>query len=423
MVLRLVALLFGVFVFASAFPSAAQDTIYVRTSCQGAPTPCYTSVYGATIWAKNRSTGPPAADAPLLIDIGPGEYLFAVCDGFGNTTLRGAGTESSGGSYTKIWTGGQFNYALSGANCENVTFQKMTIGDAADLYSLAWQAAGDTIWEDVELQGRNWTWYDACTNNNKAIHYFFDSTSITFALGSEGVRVACSELWWYGGGIRVVSDASQPPVDASLTAVLVTGNGDFRLIGSKIHVVANWGPATSLGNVIGVRVQRSGGEDASVFGPVDPNFPSGHGVFHMHGSTLSVDAMTMSNTEVVGINTSEDAHAHTPGATFELVPPASGDGYATRISVDHQLGGHADSPYTWPAGTRPPTGLAETNNFASHHGYDLWTETDCDALGRCPGPLSSTESHLMIYEPNLCTAAGNPWLDSKTGRCRNNPGP
>jgi len=418
-----IALLAAAFVLGAAFPSAAQDTIYVRTSCAGQPTPCYTSVYTATNWAKNRSTGPPANDAPLLIDIGPGEYQFAICADFGNTTLRGAGTESSGGPYTKIWAAGAFNFSLAGSTCENVTFQRMTIGDPIDLYALAWQAAGNTVWEDVELQGHRWSWYDGCTNNNKGLHYFFDSSATTFALGSEGFRVACSELWWFGGGIRMVSDPNEPPVDDPVTGVFVSGNGDLRVIGSKIQVVADWGPSTGLGTVIGVRVQRSGGEDPSAFGPLDPSFPSGHGTFHMHGTTLSVDATSMSGTEVVGIRALEEGHAHTPGAAFELLPPAAGDGSALRVSVDHTLGGHADSPFTWPASTKPPTGLTETNGFSSHHGYDLWTETDCDPQGRCPGPLSSAESHLMIYDPNLCTGTGNPWLDAKTGRCRNDAGP
>ncbi len=435
---RWIALLFGAFVFALAIPSAAvpdpdDDIVYVRTTCPQGQQDCFQGTQGiqfATTWAEMRSSGPPENDPPLLIDIGPGVFGPFFCDELGNTTLRGVGVESRGGSFTKVTTGGIFNFVVAGGDCRNVTFQSMTIGDGSDdQYSLAWRASGDTVWEDVELQGRTWTWFDRCINNDSAgLHYFFDSTATTTEMNTEGFRVACSELWWYGGGIRVTSKLSVAPVESNLTGVLVAGNGDLRVIGSKIHVVADWGPSVSLDSIVGVRVQQSGGTDASI-GTVAPDFPSGHGSFHLHGSTLVVDARAMANSSVVGIQVSEEGHAHTPGAVFDLIPPSSGNGSARRVAlVDLELTGHADSPYTWPDRTLPPTGLVELyEGFGSigegSDGFDLWTETDCDPLGRCPAPVSSSESHLMVYEPSLCTGVGNPWLNATTGRCRNDAGP
>jgi hypothetical protein len=339
--------------------------------------------------------------------------------------MRGVGTVASGGSYTRF--ANSFPYVVDGSSCENVTFQDMTIGDDSMLYAVAWKNLGDTIWENVELQGSGWSWYDACwANGSIGLHYFFDSQATTLALGqAEGFQVACSEFWWYGGGIRFVSDPSVSPSETEVTGIEVTGNGDLRVIGSKIHVVANWGSSESVGAITGVRVRQSGGTDASFGFPVDPAFPSGHGTFHMHGTTLVVDGTGQPGSHIVGISVTEEGHAHTPGAGFDLLPPA--DGTVERVFVDHSEGGHADSPYEWPERHVVPTiALEDGSGFSTHHGFDLWTETDCDALGRCPGPIASAESHLMIYEPDFCDATsspGNPWLDTVTGRCRNDSTP
>ncbi len=64
----------------------------------------------------------------------------------------------------------------------------------------------------------------------------------------------------------------------------------------------------------------------------------------------------------------------------------------------------------------PPASTTETNVLFTEDGQDTFVETDCNADGDCSG---GSESHLMVYNASLCTDPANPWLDTITGRCRN----
>jgi hypothetical protein len=45
---------------------------------------------------------------------------------------------------------------------------------------------------------------------------------------------------------------------------------------------------------------------------------------------------------------------------------------------------------------------------------------DC-SMGDCNG--GGVESHLMVHNPTACAGLGNEWLDTVTGRCRNDTTP
>ena len=79
-------------------------------------------------------------------------------------------------------------------------------------------------------------------------------------------------------------------------------------------------------------------------------------------------------------------------------------------------GATIQAPFLWQSGSMPPAGTTEATTLWVEDGRDLYVETDCNADGNCAG---GTESHLMVSNPTLCISPGDPWLDTVTGRCRN----
>jgi len=240
-------------------------------------------------------------------------------------------------------------------------------------------------------------WYDedATCEDSKPLHYFFGSrvTALGNAAFNWGFSARCAEHWFFGG--ELMAKLASGESGASQTAVLVAGEGDFRLFGTAVR--SNTGAASS-GALYHPLASGSGGAHAVLV--LDG------GTFHAHGSILNVSADGSSaSSDVTALGAASSATlAHTPGTAF-VVKPGGGGGTGTRIA---DPGGKVQSPFLWPPGTSPPAAV-------STQGSDAFVETDCGSGG---GSCSSgSEPHLMLYATS-CSGSGGPWFDTVTGACR-----
>lgn len=409
-----------------ASPAAATldpdaEVVYLRKDC-GTLANCETDLIGLQTWIYG--TRQPDEQAPLLVDIGPGDFQgpFRCQDGNGWITLRGAGREQ-----TRILSapaGGPdalesaVDVVLPGG-CTHLNFEDLAlVGKRLGVY---WQGDGVSTWTDVDIIGgtpfdqgplinSSIGWWDGgnigCTETEPPpsipLHFFFNTRVI--ARGGNptiGFIVHCGEHWFYGGEIVSTQEAPAPQAIYEATGVKVEPWGDFRAFGASIRANIGDSPGQAYDVPIrGVQVKKNG-------------------TFHMHGGIVNADASDaafFNATSVVGLEVAADALvAHTPGTAFFVQSAAFGT--ATRL-----LGAApaARSPFLWPPGDDPPANASLASpQVVSVQGADLYVERDCDASGDCDG--SGTEPHLMVYSEH-CTAGGS-WFDIVTGRCRNDVAP
>ncbi|MDJ0789935.1 MAG: hypothetical protein QNK05_24325 [Myxococcota bacterium] len=396
----LVPLLSTLGVLAVATPSGAQSTALLRSDCTGL-SDCFTDMASLLSWTWG--TRQPDAAAPLLIDIGAGEFGPFDCpdsgvpaDPNGFVTVRGAGPET-----TRIYQALGFNiFDITGAvnlqNCTQVNFESLTI--ASESVGIVWNGTGTSRWSNIDVVAGGegvYTagWIEGTDGGahlcRPSLHYWFGSTirALGGALTNTGYYVndACAEHWFYGGEIEARMDGavSTPAVNRAIQM----NRGDMRVFGSALrsHPGAYTGAVT-------------GGYAGVVVGTPDP------AVFHMHGGIINANSVGSTvAVDATALVASASSIAHTPDTAFVVKVGAAG-GTATRAS------GHPDaisSPFLWEAGSTPPAVL-------SVDGEDLFVETDCDADGDCEN--ADDEPHLMIYR---ASCGASPWFDAVTGRCRN----
>lgn len=371
---------------------------FVRKKC-GALAPCFGTIADLVTWIGDRV---PRPDAPLLVDVGPGDWARIDCIGYGDTTFRG-----SGRLQTRVGAiPGNPSAGVYASGCDNVEFHDMTI--YGSIWGVFWQGAGRSVWVDVDVVSDSIGWYDFCSGSSSpeplSVHYWFGSRVLSTAAGTYGIGYlsSCGENWLYGSEVAVLGSASSPAGIEGYTGIDLSGSGDVRLFGSTVRVVPK---ADFSCQGTGCEDRASGvrlGTDT-----VGAAIPPGDGVFHMHGGIVSVDAAAVPGATAVGIEVGGSGLAHAPDTAFSLKP---GTGGAVR-----RLDGAAQSPFQWPAGAAPPAAGA----LASEDGQDTYVETDCGAGGDCEG--GGAETHLMIYNETLCGSA-DPWFDATTGRCRNDTG-
>ncbi len=256
---------------ASAGAPTSAAVVYVRKNCTGIAN-CFTSLshqpwpapnpYNPDCltldklanWIKHCKV--PTQANPLLVDIGPGDFPGFTCFGWGHVTFRGSGrdqtriiTPDTSGPNTNILRTAVWGRTdpFSGAPCNDLAFQDLTISDVGEnpsgpgLYSVIWDNAGTSYWTNVEMIAQV-TWYDGCPEtatdpNNRAHHDFYSSSAFGKPSQASSFKVACSQLWWYGGEISAIGDPSSTDWPGAAIGVSVAGTGELNVFGSPIRVV------------------------------------------------------------------------------------------------------------------------------------------------------------------------------------------
>lgn len=342
----------------------------------------------ATGWIWNTRSPSPSASAPLLVDIGPGEFGAFECEDGGHVTLRGSGREISVLSA---------EIAADIKNCDDLSF--IALGFHGTRYAVRWDETGTSSWSNVDLfvTGSNtfsYTagWFDGCDpETDRSVHYFHGSrvrneggeTSTTVGYDSE-----CGETWFFGGEIMVVVSNEGTAFENGVGVSVGGFAGEFRAFGTAIRV-------SSVGDTDNLTGIKIGGASSIV---------------HLHGSVVNVakDPADTSSDSVYSIEATAAGFIHTPGTAYVI----KGNGGDTR-RIKNSSGATIQAPFLWQSGSYPPMAANENNVVKSKKGQDIWVETDCDSTGNCN---AKSDPHLMIYTAGC--GASNPWFDVVTGACR-----
>ena len=332
------------------------------------------------IWATRN----PSASAPLLVDVGPGQFGSFDCNGGSHVSVKGAGRE-----HTIL----RSTFAVDVVDCDQLAF--IDIGLHGERYAINWIGLGEASWSNVDALGLGLdgiatvAWNDAgCLPGTKSLHYFHGSRLRT--VGARPVIVSvffssCAETWFFGGEIFMNLTGT---TNYAHTLHLF-GEADFRAFGTAIRTRLDPAGVVNIGSMVGIQTQSNA-------------------TFHAHGSIINTSAnLGAGDVDAVGVRNAGLGLIHTPGTAF--VVKAAGNGEAIRVEGS----GPTESPFFWFAKNDPPAG--PTSALRSSNGQDIFVETDCDSSGNCNG--AGNETHLMVYNDQLC-ASTNPWFDTVTGACR-----
>ena len=376
-------------------PDQAAAVVLLRKNC-GDPAleNCFESMSALTTTGNTGwvwQTRMPTALAPLLIDIGPGEFGPFKCTGTsrGHVTLRGSGREQT-------ILKDALNAGVSVTNCKNLSF--MDLG-AHGVYGVLWtgQSGGSSSWSNVDLVGLSggvaaagWA-DDGCGDPLvRSVHYFHGSR--IRAIGpanfvTTAFFTRCSESWIFGGELLV--DLTQG--STNLATVLYINGGFVEAFGTAIRGRMSGSAATGTAELFG----------AYMFGNASHSLPA---TFHSHGVNIGLNTASASTTlDVVAISASDGVVVHSPGTAYALTPGLSGSTTRVRVTDGTPM---VEAPFHWSAATEPPA-------ISSIDGEDLFVETDCTSTS-CSG---GNQPHLMIYAPSACTS-GSPWWDVARNACR-----
>lgn len=395
---RLVGFLFTAMMLAG--PSAAAvdpdaEIVELRLDC-GTRDDCFETTAALVSWIG--ATRVPTAAAPLLVRAGPGEFGAINCDAtpFSHVSFIGAGRE------TTRFVGPFFGVA--GKNCSALEFIDLAV--EGNVYSVVWTKGGSSQWTDVDMIG---SWYDfSCGNPGDTepvgVHYFYGSRVTASSLQS-AVFSQCGDNWFYGSEVLY---RPTPSSVGSPVAITVGARGQVRMFGSAVRLSTDLMPASD-GDPTTINPYK-----AVFVGSGANGRTPGHGIFHMHGGIININASNLDEGDLTGIEVFRPAGGsavgHTPDTAFSFLRPAAGS--VTRVK------GPAASPFLWQAGPVPPTSTGEVSELISEQGQDLYVETDCQSDGTCDDAASpGTEAHLMVYDSSCLP--GDTWRNVVTGRCRN----
>lgn len=378
-----------------AASAEAQESAYLRTSCTGMGSNCFTTVAALDSWIWN--TRQPSSSAPLVVEIGVGSFSgnLTCPTGEGHVTYRGVGRDRS-----ILTASSGLVYAADG--CEALGFQDLSMRSDVGI-AVTWQNGGSSSWTDVDLRGVFTPFYnEGCSGAGSdpptGEHFFW---GVKFDSRSTGLYAECGDLWLYGSDVFVRPEMGDLAYFNVYVGVWSAFRSSVRVFGSTIRVTN--AATNTAAPLIGVRVG-----DSQDFFQAD-----GYGEFHMHGGIINVDALGIAGVDAQAIEVDDngvgDASAHAPGTAFTM--RAGTGGKVVRAAGSGTL----RTPYLWEAGNRTPLALVSPT-FESSDGADLFVETDCGAGDPCDGTTSSAEPHLMIYW-SACGAA-NPWWDTVENACR-----
>ncbi|MEM7411103.1 MAG: hypothetical protein AAF430_12780 [Myxococcota bacterium] len=413
----------------SAIPDPTPDpdatVVYLRQDCGNpAMENCFESmtalsefpIASAPIgWIWTKST-PVSATNPLIIDVGPGTFEAFQCGSFaepegtrGWVTVRGSGREVS-----ILREPGFTGPGVRGIGCVNLSF--IDIGVHGGVEAARWIRGGSSSWSNVDILSHEDNdlasptaanaWVESCgTSDGRAVHYFHGSRIRRVGLIQGGQLYAfsaCAESWFFGGEISLEvpdDDYGTGAIDANFATLYLNGlgsgsvGGDVRVFGTAIRATVK-GYFDSTSSVPPIRAVEFSGNATG-------------GVFHSHGSIISVNANVdpqggdpLDVAGIVSLGTNQ--LAHTPGTAFVL------NVHPTATAERLRGGATFESPFLWQAGASAPPVI-------SKQGADLYVETDCDGTGDCSGG-SADEPHLMVYSENC--SAGGPWFNTVTAACR-----
>lgn len=379
------------------------EVTFLLLDCQGKTQPdCFEDTSSLISWIAD--TRQPDASAPLLVEVGPGDFDPFDCDSggspnFGDVTFRGVGT-----TLTRFAASGSAPAAISVVGCSRLEFIDLTVSNPYQT-AVDWTDGGTSTWSNVDLIGGTRGWSDDCGGTpDPGSHDFFGSrivarlSSASAATSATALDSRCGGTSVFGGVVRVEVDADAAPTSlGDVTGVAVDADGDVKLSGTNVTLDLEGLAVTSSATLRGSLV--SGGR------------------FQMNGGFVTVDASSLPDADVRGIELADSSGgvANASGTAFDLIPSSSG-------SVERAVGDPSlESAFAWAASNAPPVTGEGPDPLASQHGADRYVETDCDSDGDCDA--AGLETHPMVYSTE-CDASGpdGPWFDTATGRCRGDTG-
>jgi len=365
---------------------ANNDIVLLRKDCSNVnpSQQCFTDIEDVETWLWATRQPAPSSASPVTVSIAPGTYIGTVdCTDNGYVSFIGSGVK-------KTILKGRAN-AIVGNNCNEITFQDMTISNGGN-YPINWMNGGSSRWINVDVIGPNRAWHDEAGSQGcpaNPVHYWYNSRLSANGLDGVVYESDCGESWFYGseltfigGGIQVGSVAvSQGTIIAADESAVI------RVFGSVLRGIIEEGKQAFGSSVKGVVLK-------------------GDSNFHMHGGIISINQSTGVGINVDALVNHGSGIIHTPETAFSL---KAGSGGAVSRIINTGTGS-VKSPFQWPANVELPSVNSQT-------GSDIFIETDCDATGVCTGvPIVQQQPHMMIFSSN-CTANG-PWFDIATNTCR-----
>lgn len=325
----------------SSSAANAQAVAYLRTSCAGQPTPCYSTLKSLFDWIVG--TRKPNASSPLVVHMGagtftngPGLNILGCAPGtagafHGYTTFLGAGTGVGGTTLQGI---GGWNTTAAlwvSGGCQALEFEDTKFQGL--LYGVVWYSGGTTFgggsseWVNVEITatgsgGNAFGWYEeglACVGAPPGTHTFYGSKVWVPNPGSTAAayHAPCDANFYYGGEITALGTA-QTSTGANLIAALVFKNGSLETYGTKVQALSDQavnggfdGSATD--GVTAVVLGRNAG------GASDPG-----GTFEAYAGEIIASAQTTAAQSAMGIDVGPGGLAESTGASLDVAPGTSG---------------------------------------------------------------------------------------------------
>lgn len=320
------------------------SVVYLRTTCQEGSYPqvnitnCFDTMSDLRGWLSTRK---PSSANKLLVEIGPGTFkrLSLVCDNWGHTTFKGAGRGAT------VIKGGIFT------GCTDLNFNHLTIISkfSAAVTWLSNGVSGKSNWNDVELIGNSYGWYEEnsgtfCSDGIKGSSgkHYWNNSKIT-AQGSSSTayrlayRDACgSENWFFGSELFAEATANQNV--AEISGIVQDGQGDTHIYGSVIRAISSTIISANSGIFCGIETSR----------PLISAACINNGSIHIHGTGIDVLSMAVNN-DIVALVANTGSHIHANNVAYNL--DGGIEGSITRILNN---GGTVKAPYAWEASSSPP---------------------------------------------------------------------
>ncbi len=377
---------------AHAIIDNAASSIQLRTTCIDAAgntiNDCFDDPTALMTWIKQ--TRKPSLNDTLVVEIAPGNYqrIQWLCSaGEGHVSFRGAGR-----GRTVFTDNAILGNAMTFQNCENLTFDSMTVN--ARFISVVWAGSGTSTWTDVELIAGYSTWYETqegqftvgsvCTiDQPKNEHKFFSSTLMTknSTIGSTIYLNNCGITWFYGS--ELILDATTASFSGTPVGVKSAGEGhEVHLYGSNIRLNA--------------------GSSSAVAGLTAFESKAGASV-HIHGTGIDVISDKAIPVTALQAENNGAIHAAESAYVFKTMP----GGTVTRINNN---GGIVHAPHTWMSVPDTDNNPATIDtNFITMNAADKTVVTSNTSDGF---------PHPAIYT-NSCPSSAR-WYDIVDKTCRNN---
>ena len=407
---RSISLLSAVFFLSISLAHAAvsptADRVSLLKSCNTLDD-CFTTWDALSSWIG--STRNPTESTPLVVSIGPGEFVDTTTVAGQTSTsmlLDCAATPTTG--WIKFRGAGREQTRLVGRvqmsafwieGCEALEFQDLSI--EGEIEGVGWNKSGTSTWTNVDFYAGDLAWADYCDSQADAAwiywggkfdipdtgrseHYFFNTRLKTGTFSSY-----CATNWIYASDFA----KSVTSVETRRETMFAAFFGDIRLFGST------------------VRVNSSAG-DAGAITAIDV---SGDGQLHMHGGIINVNTKAGTGNAIgIKMNTSALGKVHVIDTAFNMMSSLT----AKTIRLENSGAGKVMSPFMWQPGEDAPG-----TDLMSITGQDTFVETDCDSTGDCSGscvtnPDEVCQPHLMIYSTACDAISGTRWFDSTVNQCK-----